>query len=182
MMNSVATITPDVLPPLLEKAQLRWFAVYTRSRHEKRVAEQLERKQLGCYLPLYEAAHRWKDRTALVQLPLFPGYVFVRLAAEERLKVLEVPGVVRFVGFGGQAHPLPEEQMDALRNGLTSRLRMEPHPFLKTGRRVRITRGPLLGAEGILLRRKDQLRFILSVELLMRSVSIEVDTVDLELV
>ncbi len=166
------------LPPAV--AQPRWYVIYTRSRHEKRIAQHLQRKEVECYLPLYQAVHRWKDRKATVQLPLFPGYVFVHLALPDRLKVLELPGVVRFVCFGGRPQPLAEDQLERLRRGLDARLCIEPHPFLKVGRRVRIRRGPLEGAEGILLRKKDQLRFVLSLDLLMRSVAVEVDAADVE--
>ena len=157
-----------------------WFAIYTRSRHEKRVADQLQRRQVEHYLPLYETVHRWKDRDACVHLPLFPSYVFVRVTWADRLQVLQLPGVVRFVGCSGQPQPLPDDQVRIVRNGLTGKVRMEPHPFLKIGRRVRIKRGVLEGAEGILLRKKDQLRFVLSLDLLMRSVAVEVAAADIE--
>jgi transcription antitermination factor NusG len=157
-----------------------WYALYTRSRHEKRIADQLQCKQIEHFLPLYEAVHRWRDRNARVSLPLFPGYVFVRLCLADRLQVLQLPGVVRFVSFSGKPQPLPDNQLETLRNGLAHQLRMEPHPFLRIGRRVRIRRGALEGAEGFLLRKKERMRFILSVELLMRSVSVEVDAADVE--
>jgi transcription antitermination factor NusG len=163
-----------------DRTQVQWFALYTRSRHEKRIAEQLHNKQIEHFLPLYESVHRWRDRNAQVQLPLFPGYVFVRLCLTDRLQVLQLPGAVRFVSFSGQPQALPENQVESLRSGLATQLRMEPHPFLRAGRRVRIRRGPLQGAEGILLRRKERTRFILSLELLMRSVAVEVDAADVE--
>ena len=161
-------------------AEAHWFALYTRSRHEKKIADQLERKQIEHFLPLYEAMHRWRDRKALVRVPLFPGYVFVRLCLNDRLQVLQVPGVIRFVSFTGHPQPLPDSQLEALKNGLASQLRIEPHPFLRTGRKVRVCRGALEGAEGILLRRKERMRFVLSVELLMRSVAVEIDAADVE--
>jgi transcription antitermination factor NusG len=163
-----------------QQPERQWFALYTRARHEKRIADQLECKQIEHFLPLYEAVHRWRDRSVRVRLPLFPGYVFVHLCLTDRLQVLQLPGVVRFVSFSGQPQPLPENQLETLRSGLASQLRMEPHPFLRAGRRVRIRRGALEGAEGILLRRKERMRFILSVELLMRSVAVEVDAADVE--
>ena len=166
--------------PPSELSEPCWYALYARARHEKRIAEQLECKQIEHFLPLYEAVHRWRDRNARVRLPLFPGYVFVRLRLTDRLQVLQLPGVVRFVSFSGKPQPLPENQLETLRNGLANQLRMEPHPFLRAGRKVRIRRGALEGAEGILLRRKERMRFILSVELLMRSVAVEVDAADVE--
>ena len=110
-----------------------------------------------------------------LDLPLFPGYVFVRLPLRDRLRVLEVPSVVRLVGFNSTPTALPEEEIQALRNGLKAGIRAEPHPYLRVGRRVRIIAGPLAGREGILLRRKGHIRVVLSIELLQRSAAIEVD-------
>ena len=110
-----------------------------------------------------------------VELPLFPGYVFVRLALRDRLRVLHVPGVVRLVGFNGVPSPLPDGEIESLRLALTEGLRAEPHPYLKVGRRVRITKGPLTGREGLLKRWKGDLRVVLSMELIQRSISMEVD-------
>ncbi len=156
-----------------------WYAVYTSARHEKRVAEQLDRKSVECFLPLYETVRRWKDRRAHVSLPLFPGYVFVHLPYRDRLVVLEVPGVVRFVTFQGKPAPLPEFEIETLRSGLRER-RAQPHPYLTVGRRVRITSGPFVGMEGILKRRKENLRLVLSLDLLMRSVLLEIDQSEIE--
>jgi transcription antitermination factor NusG len=125
---------------------------------------------------------RWKDRRKELELALFPGYVFVRIALRDRLQVLQLPSVVRLVSSRGQPVPLPEKEMQGLRQGLTNQMYGEPHPYLKVGRRVRIIHGALAGAEGILLRKKDRLRVVLSIDLIMRSVAIEVDAADLELV
>lgn len=115
-----------------------------------------------------------------LQLPLFPGYLFVRMAAVDRLRVLQVPGVVRIVGFNGQLAALPDEEIEGLKKGLSGGVRAEPHPFLTAGRRVRVKRGPFEGREGILLRRKGKLRLVLSIELIMRSLVIDVDITDVE--
>ena len=115
-----------------------------------------------------------------LQLPLFPGYVFVRLPLRDRLKVLQVPGVARLVGFNGQPAALPDKEIEALRAGLGAQLRAEPHPYLTVGRRVRVKRGPLEGAEGILIRKKNAYRVVLSLDLIQRSASVEVDASDLE--
>ncbi len=115
---------------------------------------------------------------ARVELRLFPGYVFVRIALRDRLRVLEIPSVVRLMGFNGLPTALPDDEMAALRNGLARRLRAEPHPYLKIGRRVRIIRGPLQGCEGILVRKKGNLRVVLSLELIQRSIVVDVDTAD----
>lgn len=154
----------------------RWYAAYTRPRHEKRVAEQLADRAVEYFLPQYESLRRWKDRLVRLFLPLFPGYVFVRIALRERLRVLEVPGVVRLVQFKGEPAPLPDDAIEKLRSGLAGSRRAEPHPFLSAGRRVRIVSGPLDGLEGILLRRKGVPRLVVSLELIQRSISVEVDS------
>jgi transcription antitermination factor NusG len=158
------------------EAEPHWYAACTRPRHEKRVAEQLVERAVECFLPQYESVRRWKDRRLRLQLPLFPGYIFVRITLGERLRVLDVPSVVRLVGFNGKPAPLPDDEMERLRNGLNASLRAEPHSFLAAGRRVRIVRGPLEGFEGILLRRRSVFRVVLSLELIQRSICIEVDS------
>ncbi len=157
----------------------RWYAVCTFSNHEKRVGDQLRERGVEQFLPLYESVRRWKDRRVQLQLPLFPGYVFVHLALRDRLRVLNIPSVARLVGFGGPPVALPDNEMEALRSSLASQLRAEPHPYLKVGRRVRVANGPLAGLEGIVVRKKKQLRFVLSLDLIMRSVSVEMDAADL---
>src|SRR5712692_2752675 len=161
------------------KSQASWYAAYTCPRHEKSVAEQLTGRGVEFYLPLYETVSRWKDRRVRLSLPLFPGYVFVRIPLCERLRVLGVPSVVRLVGFNGRPAPLPEEEIESLRNGLST-LRAEPHPFLKAGRRVRIVQGPLQGLEGVLLRRKGRYRLVISLDLIQRSICVDVDADSLQ--
>jgi transcription antitermination factor NusG len=163
----------EALP--LADPQIKWYAAYTCANHEKRVREQLEVRQVASYLPLYETVRRWKDRRMRLQLPLFPGYVFVQIASQNRMQVLEVPGVVRLVGFNGYPTPMPDEEIEGLKKGLTSGVAIEPHPFLTVGRRVRIKTGPLAGREGVLLRKKGALRVVLSIELILRSVVVDVD-------
>jgi len=158
----------------------RWYVAYTRANHEKRVAVQLVQRSVEHFLPLYESLRRWKDRRMKLQLPLFPGYVFVRLALTYRLKVLQIPGVARLVGFNGQPAVLSDREIEVLRTSLAAQLRAEPHPYLTVGRRVRIGRGPLSGVEGILIRKKNALRVVLSLDLIMRSASVEVDVGDIE--
>ena len=115
-----------------------WYAVYTRANHEKRVAAELHARTIEYFLPLYSSVRRWKDRRVTIDLPLFPGYVFVRMVLEQKLRVQQIPSVVRLVGFNGLPTALPDEDMEILRLGLTDCRRAEPHPFLKLGRRVRI--------------------------------------------
>ena len=134
------------------------------------------------FLPLYGSVRRWNDRRVQLQMPLFPGYVFVHLALRDRLRVLEIPSVARLVGFGGPPVALPAHEVEAMRIGLASHLRAEPHPYLKVGRRVRVVSGPLAGLEGTIARKKKQLRFVISLDLIMRSVAVEMDAADLRAV
>lgn len=177
---TIETISPSGSALLVQYLEPRWYAAYTCARHEKRVAEQLERRSVESFLPLYETVHRWKNGPARLELPLFPGYVFVRIAVQERLRVLEVPSVVRLVGFGGLPTPLPEGEVEAIREGLAGNLHAKPHPFLTVGRRVRVRSGPLQGLEGILVRRKGNYRVIISMDLIMRSIVVDLDITDLE--
>lgn len=160
---------------LAPHAEQHWYAAYTCANHEKQVAAQLDVRAVEHFLPLYNSVRRWKDRRVRLDLPLFPGYVFIRLALRDRLRVLEIPSVVRLVGFNGQPAALPDEEMEILRSGLGQSLRTEPHPFLTVGRRVRITGGPFTGLEGILKQRKGGLRVVVSLELIHRSVAVDVD-------
>jgi len=170
-------------PGAATRDQHRWYAVYTRSHHEKRIKQQLDDKSLESFLPLYEAVHRWKDRRALVSLPLFPGYLFVRISLpEHRLLVVAVPGVVTLVGRSGCPTPIEDHEIEALRICSVQGQSMMPHPYLTVGRRVRVHNGPLADMEGILVRRKGKSRLILSVKLIARAVAVEVDTSDVVVV
>lgn len=157
----------------------RWYAAYTRANHEKGVSEQLELRSIESFLPLYEKVSRWKDRRVRLELPLFSGYVFVLMALEEKLRVLQVPGLVHLVGFR-QPAPINAEQMQVLRSGLNGSLHAEPWPYLTAGRRVRLKAGPFRGLEGVLTRKKTGFRFVLSLELIQRSIGVEVDGLDIE--
>lgn len=156
-----------------------WYAAYTCANHEKRVARELHVRSVEHFLPLYASVRRWKDRRVSLDLPLFPGYVFVRLALRDRLRALQIPSLVRLVGFHGLPTALPDAEMETLRAGLCERLRAEPHPFLTVGRRVGIKAGPFAGLKGILKRRKSGLRVIVSLQLIQQSVAVEVDEEDL---
>src|SRR5207248_6238087 len=145
-------------------AQARWYALHTCSRHEKRVHDQLSAKGIESFLPLYSSQRRWKDRKIALDLPLFPGYMFVHVPFAERLRVLQLPGAVKLVSARGQALPLDDSEIEHLRRGLASGGRAEPHPFLLVGHQVRIIAGPFAGATGILLRKKDDFRVVLSVD------------------
>ncbi len=163
-----------------ELCEPRWYAACTTANHEKRVAEQLYLREVEHFLPLYASVRRWKDRNVELKLPLFPGYVFVRMALRERLRVLQVPGVARLVGFGGWPTALPSGEINALRASLQDGVRAEPHPFLTAGRKVRVKNGPLAGLRGILARRKNRVRFVVSLDLIQRAMAVELDEADLE--
>lgn len=160
---------------------ISWFAVYTTPRHEKRIASHFSDRQIEYYLPLYRSTRRWKNRTvADLELPLFPSYIFVRIGRCERVRVLEVPGVLSIVG-GREPAPLPEFEIESLRAGLHLR-QSEPHPYLVIGERARIRVGPLAGMEGVLIRKKNNFRVVLTLDMIMQSVAVEVDACDLEAV
>jgi transcription antitermination factor NusG len=167
-----------VLPP--DYFEPKWYAAYTCANHEKKVRDQLEKRSVESFLPVYETVRHWKDRRMRLEMPLFAGYVFVHLALRDRFRVLQIPGVSQLVGFGGQPASLPDQEIEALRQRLTRETRIEPHPYLKAGRRVRVRRGPLQGLVGILVRKKNDLRFVISLDLIMRSVAVEIDIAELE--
>jgi len=152
-----------------------WYALYTRHNHEKTVAEILMSKGLETFLPLYEAAHRWKDRTKVLSRPLFPCYVFLKGALERRLDVLTTPGVHFVVSTAGKPAAIPVGEVDAIRRVIESGERVEPHSFLKYGEQVRVRCGPLTGLQGILVRKKNLYRMVVSVEMLGKAVSLEID-------
>jgi transcription antitermination factor NusG len=157
----------------------RWYVAHVRSRHEKHVKRQLEERQINHFLPLYCSVRRWKDRRKELEMVLFPGYIFVHLDLRDRLRVLRIPGLVRFVGCNIQPAALPDGEIEALRRGFVQGINAQPHPFLRAGRRVRVRYGPLAGAEGILLRRKDRIRVVISIDLIMRSIVVELDEADI---
>lgn len=160
--------------------QPHWYAVYTRSRHEKTVADQLVHKSVEHFLPLYETIRKWKNGRFKVRLPLFPGYLFVHIPLRQRLQVLQVPGVVQLVGSGGVPLALPPTEIETIRDALTKGLQAYPHPYLTVGSLVRISSGPLEGLHGILLRKKGKLRLVVSVDLIMRSIAIDVDASEVQ--
>ncbi len=157
-----------------------WWAVYTQHQHEKTVAEVLTGKGFEVFLPLHETMRRWKDRQKVLSLPLFPGYVFVRGVMSRRLQVVTTPGIHMILSRGEQIEVIPEVEIDAIRKAIQGSYRVEPHPFLKIGERVRVTRGSLEGVEGILIRKKNFYRLILSVDMLAQSVGVEVSASDVE--
>ena len=158
-----------------------WFAVYTACRHEKRIAQHLALREIEHYLPLYRADRKWRDGSRVtVELPLFPGYIFVRIDLSERVSVLSVPGAVAVVGgTGGAPAPLPDAAIEALRVG-TRAHRIEPHPLLRVGESARIRAGAFAGLIGIVVRKKGSFRIVLTLEQIMQSVAVELDEEDVE--
>jgi len=152
-----------------------WNAIYTRHQHEKIVAENLTRSGVEVFLPTYNVIRQWTDRKKCLCLPLFPCYVFLRTCFEQRWKILATPSVHSFVTFGDRPAQIPDLELDAIRKAVESRIRVEPLPFLHCGDWVRVKSGPLAGIEGILIRKKGSYRLVLSVELLWKSIAVEVD-------
>jgi transcription antitermination factor NusG len=157
-----------------------WWALYTRHQHEKTVADMLSAKGFEVFLPLYDSIRRWKDRQKLLTLPLFPCYVFVRGGLNRRLQVVTTPGVHMILSHGERVAIIPESEIQAIRQTIEGPFRVEPHPFLKCGERVRVIRGTLQGVEGILVRKKNLSRLVLSVSMVAQSVAVEIDALDVE--
>ena len=155
-----------------------WYAAYTASRHEKTVAEHLRQRCVECFLPLYETVRRWNNGRHRVQLPLFPSYVFVRMAMRDKLRVLQVPGLAQLVTFQGSPAVLPDTEIETLRVALAAGVMAQPYRYLSVGSKVEICRGPLQGMHGILLRHQGQFRVVVSVEMIMRSIVVQVDASD----
>jgi len=178
MIESISN--PSFKQELWDKgeAQLLWYAAYTVSRHEKTVAEHLRQRDVKCFLPLYETVHHWKNGRHRVQLPLFPSYVFVRMDLRNKLRVLQVPGLVQLVTFQGSPAALPDSEIETLRGALASGVLAQPYRYLNVGSRVEICNGPLQGMQGILRRCQGQFRVVISVEMIMRSIVVEVDASD----
>ncbi len=157
-----------------------WWVLYTRHQHEKTVAEMLAAKDFEVFLPLYESVRCWKDRKKSIKLPLFPCYVFVRGGLDRRLQVVTTPGIHTILFYGESVATIPEAEIQAIRRAGEGPFRVEPHPFLKCGERVRVTRGSLEGVEGILVRKKNLYRLVLSVEMMAQSAAVEIDATDVE--
>jgi transcription antitermination factor NusG len=186
-MSTVATTTVDaksgrtvVRAPIVGSIEAPWYAAYTCAKHEKRVAQLLEEHQIQSFLPTYQSVRRWKDRRKLLELPLFPSYVFVQMNATNRLALLRLPGVLGLVCFQGKPAPVEGTEIENLRHGMADRTVLHPHPYLKAGRKVRIRSGSMAGVEGLLVRKRDCTRVVLSISLLQRSVSVDIDEADVE--
>lgn len=174
-------LAPSSVPPDLlvqgspSKGQSRWYALRVRPRHEKSVLEQLESKYYAAFLPLYSDRRRWADRWKVLSLPLFPGYVFCCFDASTRGRVLATPGVIDVVRLGSEPAPISSHEIEAIRLVVNSNLRPEPYPSLVRGQRVVVSGGPLDGVAGTLMQVRNGVRLVISVELLQRSVQVEIE-------
>jgi transcription antitermination factor NusG len=154
---------------------LPWFAVTSKPQHERAVRDGLVQKGLESFLPLYWTTRRWSDRTKRLQLPLFPGYVFCRVESARRLPVLQTPGVRSLVSFGTEMIPIPEVEVQRIQRMVESGCLIEPWPYLHAGQRVRVDHGPLTGLEGTLSEVRNTWRVVVGLELLQRSVAVQLD-------
>ncbi len=178
---SIQQITPILAPPATAAGTPpQWFAVQTWPNFEKRIAEHFHTRAIDYYLPLYHTVHRWKNRCKVpLNLPLFPGYIFAHIARLERVRVLEIPKVIGIVSAGREPVALPDFEIETMRAGLHLRP-AEPYPFLNVGERARIKCGPMEGLEGIVVRKKNSLRVVLTLAAIMKSIALEIDACDLE--
>ena len=161
-------------------SEVNWYALWTRSRHEQVVREQLERKHIEAFLPTVTKWSRWKDRKKKIDWPLFPGYCFARFDVHERLPVLKCAGVVNIISFEGEPAPIPEHEIDGIRQLVESDLAYDPCPLIKEGMMVEVVHGPLRGVIGRLVRKNEKARLVLSVDLIGQAVSVEVDAADVK--
>lgn len=166
-------VTATTAPP---EPTWPWFGLRTRSNHEKVTATVLENKGYEHYLPTYRSRRRWSDRVVETDQPLFPGYVFCRFNPVQRLPIMTTPGVVSIVGFGKDPAPIGDEEIEAVQAVMRSGLAAEPCPFLREGQRIRVKYGSLSGVEGILTKKKSSWRMVVSVTMLQRSISVEIDS------
>ena len=160
------------------QAESAWYAVWTRSRHEQVVREQLERKRIGAFLPTITRWSRWKDRKKKVDWPLFPGYCFARFDSTQRLTVLKCSGVVSIVSFDGVLASIPDEEIGAVRQLVESELQYDPCPLIHEGMLVEVVHGPLAGVVGRLVRKGAHARLVLAVDLIGQAVSVDVEAAD----
>ena len=175
MTGEEAAILEPASAPVSSAAEGHWYALVVQPKHEKAVDEYLRRRGLAALCPTYQARKRWSDRIKVVDLPLFAGYVFSCFSYAQRIVALGTAGVRSIVGFGSKPQPIPDAEIAALQSIRTSGFPMRPWPYLRAGQRVQVVKGCLAGLEGILAREKDLFRVVVSVEMLMRSVAVEVE-------
>jgi transcription antitermination factor NusG len=157
-----------------------WFALYTKHQHEKKASDVLAKKGFEVFLPVYRSIRRWKDRTKVVSLPVFPCYLFIHTGLDRKFEILKTPGVFSVVESGGKGCAIPGADIDAVRRITEGPARFAPHVYLKKGDRVRVKSGPFSGIEGILLRSKSDFRVVLNVDVLRKAIAVEVDAAAVE--
>ncbi len=162
--------------PADPQTTLSWFAVHVRSKYEQKVLDALQQKGYECLLPVYREQRKWSDRTKVVELPIFPGYVFSRFDVGVRLPILTTPGVIGVAGVGKVPQPIDPQEIGHIQRVSASGQPAQPWPFLKMGQRVQITAGPLAGVEGLLVQKRGESRVVLSVSLLEKSMSVQVES------
>ena len=157
---------------------MNWYALWTRSRHEQVVREQLERKRIDVFLPTIRKWSRWKDRKKQIDWPLFPGYCFARFDPQDTLPILKCTGVVSIISFEGEPAPIPEHELDGIRQLIETDLAFDPVPLIKEGQMVEVVHGPLKGVVGRVVQKNEKARLVLSVVLIGQGVSVEIDAAD----
>ena len=183
-MSSSSQFRPVISPiPVLATGCASWYALHTRARHERLVAQRLRDQEITTFLPVTTEVHRWSDRRKSIEIPLFPCYVFVHmtLTPEDRFRVFQVNGILGLVGVRGHGTPIPDEQIDAVRALLAQKIPWSFHPFLKAGQRVRIRGGALDGVEGIFQSRDRDQTLVISVDAVQRSLAVRISGYDIEL-
>ncbi len=178
--NTVHAAQLDDLAVSIESSSDQWFAIWTRSRHEQVVRDQLERKQVEAFLPTITRWSRWKDRRKKIAWPLFPGYCFARFDPQSRLAILRCTGVVNIVSFDGDPAPIAAHEIDGIRRLVDTDLQFDPCPLIREGMMVEVVHGPLRGVVGRLVRKGAHARLVLSVNLIGQAVSVEVDAADIK--
>ncbi len=163
-----------------DNGNLAWYAIRTRSRYEKLVNQQLASRGVESFMPLVDRRRRWKDRWKTVAFPLFPGYCFARFPYEDRLLVVTAIGVVQILGNNGHAIPVPDYEIEAIHQLVTSTLPFDPHPYLREGMEVEVMRGALAGVRGILLRKGTRARLVVAINLIQQAASVELDAADVQ--
>ena len=161
-----------------QTSSLNWYALRTKSRHEKLVRDQLDKQGIEPLLPTVKRLSQWKDRKKEIEIPLFSGYCFVRFSQKEKTPVQQTTGVVEIVGSGSRPEAIPEQEIDALRRLMTSVLPYDPHPYLHEGMKVEVVRGPLQGVLGILMRKEKRHRLVIGVHLIQQAAAVEIDVND----
>lgn len=163
------------LPIVPVETEIPWLAIHTRSRHEHVLNRELAKRGIESFLPLRKVTRQWSDRRMVIEEPLFRGYLFVQIAMEDRLRALSCPGAIRFVGTSGSPWEVGKNEIEALHRFIGQGLKVDPFPYLREGQRVYIRSGPLKGIEGFIIRKQRHCRLVISVEMMMQSVSVEVD-------